>query len=181
MGGRGAHRRRKRACCHLILLRESRSPKGWRQEATALGTSLFDRGTRERCLSGQRLNMSMTSCAPAETAAARCGSGRLLAINGGSSSIRFALYDGGERPWRLMNGKVDRIGLSGTTLSVEGANGQLLHNRSIDTGDRRSTVRVFLDWLRVACATCFGPCRGTPCGARHGAYSTRTGHSSVAR
>ena len=41
----------------------------------------------------------------------------LLTINGGSSSIRFALYEESERLRLLLNGKVDRIGLSGTNLS----------------------------------------------------------------
>ena len=42
----------------------------------------------------------------------------VLTINGGSSSIRFAVYEAGETPrWRL-DGKIDRIGLSGTNLTV---------------------------------------------------------------
>src|SRR3977135_1580642 len=40
----------------------------------------------------------------------------VLTINGGSSSIRFAVYDAGETPLRRLAGKIDRIGLSGTTL-----------------------------------------------------------------
>lgn len=42
----------------------------------------------------------------------------LLTINGGSSSIRFALYDlGDDPPQRLLDGKVDRVGLTGTNLT----------------------------------------------------------------
>jgi len=40
----------------------------------------------------------------------------LLTINGGSSSIRFALYDEGEPLRRRLAGNVDRVGLSGTNL-----------------------------------------------------------------
>ena len=42
----------------------------------------------------------------------------VLTINGGSSSIRFAVFEasGTERRW--LHGKVDRIGLSGTKLVV---------------------------------------------------------------
>ena len=36
---------------------------------------------------------------------------------GGSSSIRFALYETGEPLRRRLDGKVDRIGLSGTNLT----------------------------------------------------------------
>ncbi|MFA5353689.1 MAG: hypothetical protein WC291_05625, partial [Thermodesulfovibrionales bacterium] len=43
--------------------------------------------------------------------------GAVLTINGGSSSIKFALYQGAEAPERLLHGKVDRIGLSGTNLT----------------------------------------------------------------
>ena len=43
----------------------------------------------------------------------------LLTINGGSSSIRFALYEEGEPLRRLLDGKVDRVGLSGTNLTLQ--------------------------------------------------------------
>ena len=43
----------------------------------------------------------------------------LLTINGGSSSIRFALYDEGEPSRRLLDGKVDRVGLAGTNLTFK--------------------------------------------------------------
>ena len=48
----------------------------------------------------------------------------LLTINGGSSSIRFALYDEGEPLRRLLDGKVDRVGLSGTNLTFKDFTGQ---------------------------------------------------------
>ena len=43
---------------------------------------------------------------------------RILSINGGSSSIKFALYQGGAALKRGLYGKVDRIGLSGTKNSA---------------------------------------------------------------
>jgi hypothetical protein len=43
----------------------------------------------------------------------------LLTINGGSSSIGFALYEVAEPLRRLLDRKVDRIGLSGTNLVIE--------------------------------------------------------------
>jgi acetate kinase len=42
---------------------------------------------------------------------------RILTINGGSSSIKFALYEAGEPLKRGLYGTVDRIGLSGTNLT----------------------------------------------------------------
>jgi acetate kinase len=70
----------------------------------------------------------------------------LLAINGGSSSIRFALYDGDE-PLRLLDGKVDRIGLSGTNLTFKDVVGHSQSSRTIDSSDRHSAVGFLLDWL----------------------------------
>jgi acetate kinase len=73
----------------------------------------------------------------------------LLTINGGSSSIRFALFDVGEPPRRLLDGKVDRVGLSGTTLTFKDAAGQSQNSRAIDSSDRRSAVGFLLDWLET--------------------------------
>ena len=41
----------------------------------------------------------------------------VLALNGGSSSIKFALYQMGDPPKRGLDGKVDRIGMRGTTFA----------------------------------------------------------------
>ena len=49
---------------------------------------------------------------------------RFLAINGGSSSIKFALFaaaDGAARPQRIAGGQVERVGQPGTTLVMAGA------------------------------------------------------------
>ena len=73
----------------------------------------------------------------------------LLTINGGSSSIRFALFDLGEPPRRLLDGKVDRVGLSGTNLTFKDAAGQSQNSRAIDSSDRRSAVGFLLDWLET--------------------------------
>jgi len=43
----------------------------------------------------------------------------ILTINGGSSSIKFALYQAGEPLTRALYGKVDRIGMSGTNLTFD--------------------------------------------------------------
>ena len=71
----------------------------------------------------------------------------VLAINSGSSSIRFALYDGGGQLRRIQYGKVDRVGLTGTTLTSTDAAGQPQVCRAIDTVDRRVAVGFLLDWL----------------------------------
>ena len=60
----------------------------------------------------------------------------ILTMNGGSSSIRFAAYEAGETRRRL-DGKMDRIGLSGTNLIVNAKHAPLI---SPDAG--RVKVRV---------------------------------------
>lgn len=47
----------------------------------------------------------------------------VLAINGGSSSIKFALFDTANVMQRVLEGKIERIGLSGTTLSIANSSG----------------------------------------------------------
>jgi acetate kinase len=82
----------------------------------------------------------------AKSLEARSESCPVLTINGGSSSIQFALYDGDE-PLRLLDGKVDRIGLSGTNLTFKDVVGHSQSSRTIDSSDRHSAVGFLLDWL----------------------------------
>ena len=73
----------------------------------------------------------------------------LLTINGGSSSIRFALYEEGEPLRLLLNGKVDRVGLSGTNLSFEDSTGLSQDSRIIDPARHPSAAAFLLDWLET--------------------------------
>ena len=96
--------------------------------------------------------MSMALSVHAEPVVARSDPGSLLTINGGSSSIRFAIYDVGTPLRRLLVGKVDRIGLGGTTLTIDDASGHQLVSRIIDTVERASAVHALLDWLETQSA-----------------------------
>jgi acetate kinase len=73
----------------------------------------------------------------------------LLTINGGSSSIRFALYDAGEPLRVLLRGKVDRIGLTDTSLSFTDSIGISSGARTIDLDDHSSAVEFLVDWLEA--------------------------------
>jgi len=46
----------------------------------------------------------------------------VLTINGGSSSIKFALFEQAGLAKRSLNGQVERIGLADTVINAEGAN-----------------------------------------------------------
>ena len=72
----------------------------------------------------------------------------ILAINGGSSSIRFALYEAGDTLRRRLDGKIDRIGLRGTTLVTNDSDG-LQARRYLAAGSHRAAVAVLLDWLEA--------------------------------
>ena len=72
-----------------------------------------------------------------------------LSINGGSSSIRFALYNEGEPLRRLLDGKVDRVGLSGTNLTFKDSTGKSHDSRTIDPTDHRSAITFLVDWLET--------------------------------
>jgi acetate kinase len=71
----------------------------------------------------------------------------VLTINGGSSSIRFAVYEAGKTPRRRLNGKIDRIGLSGTNLIVNDPAGKPQVPRRLAATDHRTAVGYLLDWL----------------------------------
>jgi acetate kinase len=71
----------------------------------------------------------------------------LLAVNGGSSSIRFALYRAGEPMLRMLEGKVDRIGLTGTRLTFRDCVGGKAGAYRMAVGDRSSSIAFLLGWL----------------------------------
>jgi acetate kinase len=71
----------------------------------------------------------------------------VLAINGGSSSIKFVLYQAGEPLERRLYGKVDRIGLCGTNLTFHDRTGKPQNSRSIAASDHKSAAKLLIDWL----------------------------------
>jgi acetate kinase len=73
----------------------------------------------------------------------------VLTINGGSSSIRFAVYEAGEPPRRRLDGKIDRIGVSGTNLIVNDAAAKPPVLRRLAAADHRTAVGGLLDWLQT--------------------------------
>ena len=71
----------------------------------------------------------------------------ILTINGGSSSIKFVLYETGEPLKRTLHGKIDRIGLSGTNLAYHDRTGKPQDSHSIAASDHRSAAKSLIDWL----------------------------------
>jgi acetate kinase len=71
----------------------------------------------------------------------------ILTINGGSSSIKFALYQTGKPLKRTLSGKVDRIGLSGTSLTFHDSTGKPQDPRKIAASNHKSAAKFLFDWL----------------------------------
>jgi acetate kinase len=71
----------------------------------------------------------------------------ILTINGGSSSIRFALYEATEPLRRGLFGTIDRIGLSGTNLTFSGLAGTPRDHPSLMLPDHKSAANFLIDWL----------------------------------
>jgi len=73
----------------------------------------------------------------------------VLAINGGSSSIRFAWYAAGRPLRRLLNGKIDRIGTRQASLLLRDAAGKIRRGPRLGASDHRSATRSLLGWFEA--------------------------------
>jgi acetate kinase len=71
----------------------------------------------------------------------------ILTINGGSSSIRFALYRVEEPLKQGLYGKVDRIGLDGTNLTFRDPAKNQQDSRKLVASDHKSAANFLIDWL----------------------------------
>jgi len=71
----------------------------------------------------------------------------ILTINGGSSSIKFALYEVGEPLKRGLHGKVDRIGLSGTNLTFNDPAKKKQESRNLAASNHNAAANFLIDWL----------------------------------
>jgi acetate kinase len=76
---------------------------------------------------------------------------RILTINSGSSSIKFALFESGNSLQRILAGGIDRIGFPDATLQVKGLNLADNISRAIASSDYKVAVDIFMDWLEEHC------------------------------
>src|SRR5512136_3191259 len=72
---------------------------------------------------------------------------RILTINGGSSSIKFALFEAGAALRRILEGAIERIGLPETVLRVKGLNSADNYTRVVTAPDHTVAVGVLMDWI----------------------------------
>jgi acetate kinase len=72
----------------------------------------------------------------------------ILAINGGSSSIKFAVYHAGTLPHPSLSGQLDRIGRDGTILSWRATEGVSREGHT-EVSDDKSATGLLIDWLEA--------------------------------
>ena len=72
---------------------------------------------------------------------------RILTINGGSSSIKFALFEAGDSLRRILEGGIDRIGLPEAALRVKGLNRADSFSRLVTAPDHTVAVDALMDWI----------------------------------
>ena len=72
---------------------------------------------------------------------------RILAINGGSASIKYSVFEVGRTPRRILWGKVERAGEKGPVLIAKGP--VVGHDVScpIPASDQAAMARFLIDWL----------------------------------
>ena len=71
----------------------------------------------------------------------------ILTINGGSSSIKFALFDVEHRLQRILAGSIERIGLPEAAFVVKGIDQSDTFTRSVPAENHTAAVGLLMDWI----------------------------------
>jgi acetate kinase len=71
----------------------------------------------------------------------------ILAINGGSSSIKFALFDAHDPLHRFLEGAVERIGQPEAHFRVRGLEEAENVSRTLTIQDHAAAVSILMDWI----------------------------------
>jgi len=72
----------------------------------------------------------------------------ILTINGGSSSVKFAVYTAGDPPQRSLSGIIDRIGLKDPTLKATFGDSEP-ESVLVDAPNHERAARLLIDWLEM--------------------------------
>ena len=72
---------------------------------------------------------------------------RILTINGGSSSIKFAMFEAGGSLRRILEGGIDRIGQPKATFRVKGETPADNFSRLVTAPDHTVAVGALMDWI----------------------------------
>jgi acetate kinase len=73
--------------------------------------------------------------------------GYILTVNGGSSSIKFALFEAGDSLQRILEGAIERIGLPDATFRSKGLDPADSFSRAVIAPDHKVAVTALMDWI----------------------------------
>jgi len=73
---------------------------------------------------------------------------RILTINGGSSSIKFALFEVGDSLRRILEGGIERVGLPEATFRLKGSDPTNNFSRPVAAPDHAAAVDALMDWVK---------------------------------
>jgi acetate kinase len=71
----------------------------------------------------------------------------ILAINGGSSSIKFTLFEGARSLRRILDGRIERIGMPEANLSLSGIDQTDNRSRSVAVPNHAAAVGVLMELI----------------------------------
>ena len=72
---------------------------------------------------------------------------RILTINGGSSSIKFAQFEAGDSLCRILEGEIERIGRPEASFRVTGLSPTDNFSRPVTAPDHTVAVGILMDWI----------------------------------
>ena len=72
---------------------------------------------------------------------------RILTINGGSSSIKFALFEADGALKRILHGAIERIGLPEALFKINGADHRIDFSQKVKAQNHIEAVSVLMDWI----------------------------------
>ena len=75
--------------------------------------------------------------------------GDILTVNGGSSSIKFAIFAVADGVRMTRSGRIEGIGGAGATITVDGGDGGRMPARAVGALDRAGAVDLLMDWVET--------------------------------
>src|SRR5579872_431392 len=100
-----------------------------------------------RVMSPRVANWQHSDCIMANVVSMKPDNPLILTINGGSSSIKFAVFEAADPLRRILDGGIERIGLPEPTFRVEGLDPAENLSRLVTAPDHTVAVGVLMDWI----------------------------------
>ena len=77
------------------------------------------------------------------------GSPTLLSLNGGSSSVKFALFEHKKSLVKILSGGIEKIGGSGAHFFVSGLNQKALISETLSAADSKAAIDFLFSWFEL--------------------------------